>query len=63
MNSQKKNGKKTLLLLLLAFAIPVIAAKVILSFELYNGGATNKGELLNVGINYQSLYMVNPQPQ
>jgi hypothetical protein len=63
MNSPKKNGKKTLLLLLLAFAIPVIAAKVILSFGLYNGGATNKGELLNVGINYQSLDMLNPHPK
>ncbi|MCL1056548.1 hypothetical protein L2729_00900 [Shewanella gelidimarina] len=63
MNSPQKNGKKILLLLCLAFAIPVIAAKVILSFELYNGGATNKGELLNVGINYQSLDMPNPQPQ
>ncbi|MEZ9819731.1 hypothetical protein AB4238_03745 [Shewanella sp. 10N.286.45.A1] len=63
MNSPKKNGKKTLLLLLLAFAIPVIAAKLILSFGLYNGGATNKGELLEVGINYQSLEMTNPQPK
>ena len=50
MNSPQKNGKKTLLLLLLAFAVPVIAAKLILSFGLYNGGATNKGELLEVGI-------------
>ncbi|WP_076413345.1 hypothetical protein [Shewanella sp. UCD-KL12] len=63
MNSPKKNGKKTLLLLLLAFAVPVIAAKLILSFGLYNGGATNKGELLDVGISYPSLDMTNPQPK
>ncbi|WOT05421.1 hypothetical protein [Shewanella youngdeokensis] len=63
MNSPKKNGRKTLLMLVLAFTVPVVAAKIILNFELYNGGATNKGELLDIGINYQSLDMRNPQPK
>ncbi|ABZ74829.1 conserved hypothetical protein [Shewanella halifaxensis HAW-EB4] len=62
MNSPQKNGKKTLLLLLLAFALPVIAAKLVLSFNLYQGGVTNKGQLLDTDISYQSLAMVNPQP-
>ena len=62
MNSPKKNGKKTLILLLLAFVLPVMAAKIVLSFDLYQGGATNKGQLLE-SVSYQSLDMANPQPQ
>ena len=62
MNSPKKNGKKTLILLLLAFVLPVMAAKIVLSFDLYQGGATNKGQLLD-SISYTNLAMTNPQPQ
>ncbi|MCL1147279.1 hypothetical protein L2747_14840 [Shewanella marinintestina] len=62
MNSPKKNGKKTLILLLLAFVLPVMAAKIVLSFDLYQGGATNKGQLLD-SISYTNLAMANPQPQ
>ncbi|ABV89314.1 hypothetical protein [Shewanella pealeana] len=62
MNSPKKNGKKTLMLLILAFALPVMAAKLVLSFNLYNGGATNKGQLLD-SVSYTNLAMANPQPQ
>ncbi|WP_299802837.1 hypothetical protein [uncultured Shewanella sp.] len=62
MNSPKKNGKRTLILLLLAFVLPVMAAKIVLSFDLYQGGATNKGQLLD-SISYTNLAMANPQPQ
>ncbi|MGS0681452.1 hypothetical protein ACVBIL_09850 [Shewanella sp. 125m-7] len=62
MNSPTSNGKKTLILLLLAFVLPVVAAKIVLSFDLYNGGATNKGQLLDTSISYQNLAMANPQP-
>ncbi|MGS0674041.1 hypothetical protein [Shewanella sp. 0m-4] len=62
MNSPQKSGKKTLILLLLAFVLPVIAAKLVLSFDLYQGGATNKGQLLDTDTSYQNLAMVNPLP-
>ncbi|GIU29607.1 hypothetical protein L2719_08300 [Shewanella schlegeliana] len=62
MNSPKKNGNKTLILLLLAFILPVVAAKLVLSFDLYNGGATNQGQLLATDVSYQSLKMDNPKP-
>ncbi|MCL1138175.1 hypothetical protein [Shewanella pneumatophori] len=62
MNSPQKSGRKTLVLLLLAFVLPVVAAKLVLSFDLYNGGATNKGQLLE-SVSYSNLAMANPQPQ
>ncbi|MGF1680891.1 cytochrome oxidase [Photobacterium minamisatsumaniensis] len=40
----KKHG--TLLLLLGAFALPVILAKLVLDLNWYQGGVTNRGELL-----------------
>ena len=63
MNSPKKSGKKPLLILLLVFLLPVVAAKIVLSMNLYQGGATNKGELLSTGTSYASLAMDNPKPK
>ncbi|MCG9698045.1 hypothetical protein [Shewanella sp. Isolate11] len=63
MNSQKYKNTKPLLLLLLVFVLPVIGAKVVLSMNLYHGGATNKGELLDPNTSYQSLAMTNPLPK
>jgi len=63
MNSPKKSGAKPLIILLLVFLLPVVAAKIILSLNLYHGGATNKGELLSPEINYASLAMENPRPR
>ncbi|AQS35476.1 hypothetical protein Sps_00256 [Shewanella psychrophila] len=63
MNSQKKSGAKPLILLFLVFVLPVAAAKIVLSLDLYQGGATNKGELLPIGTSYQSLRMNNPKPK
>ncbi|GGD77186.1 hypothetical protein [Lacimicrobium alkaliphilum] len=42
-----KSSKKTLMLVLLAFIVPVILAKLALEFDWFNKGATNHGELLN----------------
>lgn len=63
MNSPKKNGKNTLLILLLAFILPVALAKLVLSMDLYRGGATNNGTLIAADTTYASLSMKNPKPQ
>lgn len=63
MNSPKKSGAKPLILLFLVFVLPVAAAKIVLSLDLYQGGATNKGELLPIGTSYHSLGMNNPKPK
>ncbi|MEC4727956.1 hypothetical protein HWQ46_20685 [Shewanella sp. D64] len=63
MNSPKKSGTKPLIILLLVFLLPVVAAKIVLSMNLYQGGATNKGELLSTGTSYASLAMDNPKPK
>ncbi|MGZ9896897.1 hypothetical protein [Shewanella gaetbuli] len=62
MNSQPKRSQKTLILLLVVFIVPVALAKLVLSFDLYQGGATNKGALLDSNLSYQSLNMDNPTP-
>jgi len=58
----KKSGVKPLIILLLLFILPIIAAKVVLSFSLYQGAATNTGELLAPSNNYKNLDMENPKP-
>lgn len=64
MNSPSKpKGNKTLYMLILVFILPVVVAKLVLSMDLYNGAATNKGELIAPDVNYQTLAMANPQPQ
>jgi len=63
MNSPKKSGAKPLIILLLVFLLPVVAAKIVLSMNLYHGGATNKGELLFETTSYSSLAMENPKPR
>jgi hypothetical protein len=62
MNSQPKRSNKTLILLLVVFVLPVALAKLVLSLDLYHGGATNKGALLNTELTYSALNMVNPKP-
>ncbi|MGF1724473.1 cytochrome oxidase [Photobacterium nomapromontoriensis] len=49
----KKHG--TLLLLLAAFSLPVILAKLILDLNWYQGGVTNRGELLESPMTAQWL--------
>ncbi|MEH6735103.1 MAG: hypothetical protein V7690_10710 [Shewanella sp.] len=62
MNSLPKKSNKALLVLLLVFILPVALAKLVLSLELYNGAATNKGALIAPDINYTNLAMENPKP-
>lgn len=40
-------GKKALLMLAAVFLLPLAAAKVVLTMGWYQGGVTNKGELIN----------------
>ncbi|WP_028025803.1 hypothetical protein [Enterovibrio calviensis] len=40
------NGKKALIMVVIAFAVPVVAAKLVLEMGWFNKGVTNKGELL-----------------
>lgn len=61
MNSKKKS-RLILILVLTTFLLPVILAKVFLSYDFYEGGKTNKGELFQTGISYQSLGQENPHP-
>lgn len=49
----KKHG--TLLLLLAAFALPVVLAKLVLELNWYQGGVTNRGELLTSPISSEWL--------
>ncbi len=63
MNQPKKKSKKALWALLAVFVLPVIAAKIVLSLDLYNGASTNKGELLPNELAYDSLNMENPMPK
>ncbi|WP_445775706.1 hypothetical protein [Shewanella sp.] len=62
MNSQPKKNNKVLILLLIVFVLPVAVAKLVLSFDLYQAGATNQGVLLVNDINYSNLAMTNPKP-
>ncbi|WP_070969577.1 hypothetical protein [Vibrio sonorensis] len=59
----KVKGRLTLLALVLFFAMPAIAAKVILNQNWYQSGVTNKGTLIDSGITYQTLGVANPYHQ
>jgi hypothetical protein len=62
-NIQPKAKKpKALFILLLVFVLPVALAKLVLSLNLYQGGATNQGELLTGDLSYHSLSQTNPKP-
>ncbi len=63
MNSPDRKNKKALIALIAVFALPVIAAKLVLSLNLYDGASTNKGELLPAELAYDALGMKNPKPQ
>ncbi|MCL1077866.1 hypothetical protein D5R81_07900 [Parashewanella spongiae] len=63
MNSPKKKNTKILFMLAAVFLIPVIAAKLVLNMNWYQGAATNKGELLPENLSYQNLLMENPNPE
>ncbi|MBY6187881.1 hypothetical protein KUV89_14780 [Marinobacter hydrocarbonoclasticus] len=63
MNSHNNGtAKRTLWLLLAAFILPVVLAYLYLTQGWYQGGATNKGQLLD-NLSYQSLSAGNPAEQ
>ncbi|QIZ78392.1 hypothetical protein [Ferrimonas lipolytica] len=55
-------SKRTLLLLLTLFSLPVLLAALVLNMGWYTGGSTNNGQLLT-DISYQQLQQDNPQAQ
>ena len=59
MDAQKK-GRITFIGLVVLFALPAIAAKVILTQNWYQSGVTNKGELIEPSVSYSSLGLINP---
>lgn len=54
--SQASNNRRTFILLVLVFAIPVILAKLALEGDWFNKGVTNHGELLTTPLEFSSLY-------
>jgi len=63
MTSRRLKSARPLALLLLAFLLPVVLAKLVLSQHWYQEGATNKGKLLPDNLSYASLGMNNPKPR
>ncbi|SDK15675.1 hypothetical protein SAMN04488540_12041 [Ferrimonas sediminum] len=59
MNSR---NRKPLMLLLVVFLAPFLTALLVLQLGWYQGGATNKGQLLS-GLHYRSLAQPNPVEQ
>ncbi|MGO1189955.1 SCO family protein [Vibrio casei] len=57
------SGKKVLWIMLLIFALPIIAAQLILSQHWYQTGVTNKGVLISPTLHYEDMGMDNPAPQ
>ncbi|BDY03129.1 hypothetical protein [Ferrimonas sp. YFM] len=53
------NSRAPLILLLLAFVVPVAAAYLVLNQGWYQGGSTNKGTLLD-SLDYQAMAQSNP---
>lgn len=54
MPDKSRSNKKTLLLVFLAFVIPVVLAKFALEQDWFNRGATNKGELLDPALDFSA---------
>ncbi len=63
MTREQAKSKRSLFILIALFALPVVAAKLILSFNWYQGGVTNQGDLVEPAVNYTTLAMDNPNPQ
>ena len=55
----KSSNKRTLILLVVAFVLPVVLAKLALDNDWFNKSATNHGELLNPAVDFSSLNETN----
>ena len=53
--SIQKNNKRSLILMILVFVLPVILAYMALKFDWFNKASTNRGELLQPVIEASSL--------
>ncbi|MDF2179253.1 hypothetical protein P2G88_13415 [Aliiglaciecola sp. CAU 1673] len=53
-------NKRTLIVLLVVFVVPVLLAKLALEMEWFNRGATNKGQLLDPALSLASLGLPTP---
>ncbi|CAM3962408.1 hypothetical protein [Vibrio neonatus] len=58
--ARQKQGRAKLLALILIFAVPVIAAHLILHQGWYQSGVTNKGVLIEPRFTFESANLVNP---
>lgn len=62
MSESKAGGnRKTLILLVVVFVLPVVLAKIALDQDFFNRGATNKGELIQPTLNVNPLLAEQPQ--
>lgn len=52
----KKNNRRTMLLLFVAFVVPVILAKLALEGDWFNKAATNKGQLMEPVLDFSIAY-------
>lgn len=59
--TNKSSNKKTLILLVIVFVLPVILAKLALEQDWFNRGSTNNGQLLDPTLNANRLF--NEQPK
>jgi hypothetical protein len=53
--TQQKKSRTTMLLVLIAFALPVVLAKLALTQQWFNYGVTNKGTLVENGLTLEKL--------
>ena len=60
MSATKKRNSKQLIWLFLAFALPIILAKLLLSSGFRGEVTTHGGQLLTEAVSYQSLTIANP---
>lgn len=60
---KQRSGRRKLLALLALFVIPVVAAKLILYMNWYEGGATNKGTLIEPRFTFEQVGLSNPLPE
>lgn len=58
--NRKWKGRLILLSLVFMFALPALLAKTVLVNHWYQSGVTNKGQLIEPSVSYQSLGLVNP---
>lgn len=59
-NAASANHKKTAIILVVVFVLPVVLAKFALEFDWFNRGATNRGELLDPVIDFSNTLSQQP---